>query len=652
MPEATTCPTRANEISDAGNESLDSGHVILLTGAPTKQKERQPGLTVSLLPQISTITSSSSDVYGTCFHTDSYWRVQLLAALPTRNQCDMLVTYFLENINWVYHAIHVPSFRKEYSQLWDRDTNSVDLSWLSLLFIVISESALFISSDVAQAIGLSPMNVRNLSHIWYTSSRQALHASGFESKPQLVHLQTFLVSQIYWLATKNVETMNSCLGQAVRNAYSLGLHKVNESPNLLQRDIQRRVWWGLLVCDTFQSCCLERPTVIQVHSSKVPLPANCNDEDLTDTSIKARSLNEPTELSYNILCAKLMTVLQKLYVDNCSRLTSYSFVQSIDAEMMELVDSFPWYFRNRKDEKGIPALATGISNLSWAQHLLHCCICVQRIRMYRPFLHPPVGTARRICIESAEDVLSVYALLRNSCSEQLWRSPRFIVQSYQIYSAAVALAAFLLVERTFPSLRIRKDIEMVIADLAQRETAEDVAVDGSKLLQKMLDMCDRRDQFNPRESERLIPAIAAVFGGEQTTRNYLRHEDGYVLNSERPVQNPVDGLVRVEQRKQEEHLPTPVYNHNPTALSWHEDIGRLEPSSREELYPHTHFSTASETAQQTGPAMSSQSNNNQQERTPLHSQWSDDAALLSELFECPPWDVLPQQLLMSPRQIH
>ena len=214
MPGATTYPTRANQVSDADDELLDSGHVVLLTGAPTKQNERQSRLTVSLLPQIGSITSSSSDLSGTCFHPDSYWRVQLLAALPTRNQCDMLVTFFLENINWVHHAIHVPSFRKEYSQLWDTDTHSVDLSWLSLLFIVISESALFISSDVAQAIGLSPMNVRNLSHIWYTSSRQALHASGFESKPQLVHLQTFLVSQIYWLATKNVETMNSCVSHS------------------------------------------------------------------------------------------------------------------------------------------------------------------------------------------------------------------------------------------------------------------------------------------------------------------------------------------------------------------------------------------------------------------------------------------------------
>ena len=416
------------------------------------------------------------------------------------------------------------------------------------------------------------------------------------------------------------------------------------------RDPQMLGFDRLLIKHRFQSCCLERPPAIHVHSSKVPLPANCNDEDVTETSIKERPLDEPTELSYNILRAKLMAVLQKLYVDNCSRLTSYGFVQSIDAEMMQVVDSYPWYFRIRRDEEGMPALAMGISDLSWQQHLLHTCICVQRIRMYRPFLHPPVGTASRICAESAEDVLSVYSLLRSSCSEQLLRSPRFVLQCYQIYSAAVALAAFLLVERTFPSLRIRKDIEMVIADLAHRDTAATLAVDGSKLLQKMLDMCDRRDRLNSRESEQLTLAIATVFGGEQTTRNYLRHDVGYILNSQPAVDIPVEPAGRVEGPKHE-HIRVPIYRNNSTVISWHEEVGASQPSPFEELYPHAQFSTASEQARQTGPADSNHPNSDQHEPTFPHSQWSDDAAILSELFEYSQWDVLPQQLLMPPREL-
>ena len=356
-------------------------------------------------------------------------------------------------------------------------------------------------------------------------------------------------------------------------------------------------------------------------------------------------------MSYNILRAKLMAILQKLYVDNCSRLTSYNFVQSIDAEMMQVVDSFPWYFRIRRDEEGIPALAMGTNDLSWQQHLLHTCICVQRIRMYRPFLHPPVGAAARICSESAESVLSVYTLLRNSYSEQLRRSPRFVLQSYQIYSAAVALAAFLLVERTFPPQRIRKDIEMVIADLAQRDTAAAVAVDGSELLQKMLDMCDRWDRLNAQESEQLIQAIATVFGGEQTTRNYLRHGVGYVLNAEKSVETPVEVSGRVESRKHQ-HLPVPVHVNSSTSVDWHEDVGPSQPSSYDLLDLHSNFPTTSDYTRQTGPATSTHQSNHQEEQIFPYSQWSDDAATLSELFDYSQWDVLPQKLLMLPQELN
>jgi hypothetical protein len=191
---------------------------------------------------------------------------------------------------------------------------------------------------------------------------------------------------------------------------------------------------------------------------------------------------------------------------------------------------------------------------------------------------------------------------------------------------------------------------MVIADLAQRDTAAAVAVDGSKLLQKMLDMCDRWDRLNSRESEQLIPAIATVFGGEQTTRNYLRHNVGYVLNPEQSVETQVEVPWRVEGRKHE-HLPVPSHGNSSTAVSWHEDVGPSQPSSYEDLYPHAHFSTASEYTGQSDLATSNHQINDQEEPTFPHSQWSDDAALLSELFDYSQWDVLPQQLLMVPREL-
>jgi hypothetical protein len=41
------------------------------------------------------------------------------------------------------------------------------------------------------------------------SSRRALRAGDFEARPCLTQLQTFSVTQLYWYATNDIETLNS-----------------------------------------------------------------------------------------------------------------------------------------------------------------------------------------------------------------------------------------------------------------------------------------------------------------------------------------------------------------------------------------------------------------------------------------------------------
>lgn len=141
--------------------------------------------------------------------TKLFWKTQLAAVLPTQNQCDLLLCYYMENSNWLYQAVHVPSFRRQYSEFWATNVDDIDLIWLSLLFTIISISALHIPFELVEAIGFEQSTIRNLAHKWHSASRQALYAGEFESKPNLMQLQTFLVTQLYWLSTKNIEVMNS-----------------------------------------------------------------------------------------------------------------------------------------------------------------------------------------------------------------------------------------------------------------------------------------------------------------------------------------------------------------------------------------------------------------------------------------------------------
>ncbi len=139
----------------------------------------------------------------------SYWRWYLGNLLPSQTQCDFLVSYFIENVNWIYQAVHVPSFRRQYAELWTKEVGEIDLIWLSLLYIMLSLSALYIPDSTAVAMGFEPGKISTLCHTWYSASRQALHAGDFDTRPSLYQIQTFLVSQLYWYATKKVETLNS-----------------------------------------------------------------------------------------------------------------------------------------------------------------------------------------------------------------------------------------------------------------------------------------------------------------------------------------------------------------------------------------------------------------------------------------------------------
>ncbi|TVY69844.1 hypothetical protein Focb16_v001989 [Fusarium oxysporum f. sp. cubense] len=124
----------------------------------------------------------------------------------------MLVSFNLENVDCIYAVIHVPSFRRQYHEFWEHLGNEVDRVWLVLLFTIISLGALVVSLEVAESICIDGTSARNLAHTWHSASRQALFSGGFESRPRLLQIAVLLATQVYG------ESLNSCLGQAVRNA--------------------------------------------------------------------------------------------------------------------------------------------------------------------------------------------------------------------------------------------------------------------------------------------------------------------------------------------------------------------------------------------------------------------------------------------------
>ncbi|KAL1857302.1 hypothetical protein Plec18167_004779 [Paecilomyces lecythidis] len=243
-------------------------------------------------------------------------------------------------------------------------------------------------------------------------------------------------------------------------------------------------------------------------------------------------MDEPTDMSATICRAEAFKILRKIYISDGDYLSSYGYIREVDGELQRLIDCFPWYFRT--DSEANARHLSSLDTIAWQHCVLHISICMQRIRMNRQFLHARVGESWAVCARAAQRMLDVYRSMREPDVDRFRRSQKYLAQGYQIYTAAVTLAAFLLVERSFPDFSpelMRKDIEMVISDLELKDIGPIVA-DGLRILRKMFDMIDQRESRDPQARESLVREIAVVFGGEQPTRKYLKRCDiGYVLNA-------------------------------------------------------------------------------------------------------------------------
>lgn len=199
---------------------VSAAEAMSLSRAPAVSNELSPDLRANsdqgvlfpqLLPLLQFSTLDGSNLLNTITLGDHkiQWKRVLVKLVPTRTQSDILLSYFIEHINWLFQTVHIPTFRREYALFWDGKIEEVNLIWMSLLFTIISLSALYIPVDAVELVGLEKDKIRKYAHIWHHASLQALQAGDYESKPTLTQLQTFSITQLYWYATNNIEILNS-----------------------------------------------------------------------------------------------------------------------------------------------------------------------------------------------------------------------------------------------------------------------------------------------------------------------------------------------------------------------------------------------------------------------------------------------------------
>jgi hypothetical protein len=303
--------------------------------------------------------------------------------------------------------------------------------------------------------------------------------------------------------------------------------------------------------------CLGRPPLIHPSSSEVPKPVHCNDIDVTETAITPRPMEEITDMSASIAHIEVYIIFRRIFEDNGAYTSSYEYVRSIDRQIQDVVSRFPWYFQTN-NEFNVRHVSS-MNVITWQHNILHIGICLQRIRLNRPFLHARIGESWIVCAKAAQDMFVPYRRMRETNVAGFLRSQRFTSLEYEVYTAAVAVAAFLLVERSLPGLSSQsmiQDIEMVISDLAQVDLRPMLA-DGVKVLRKMLDLFEQDQDKDSQGRTSLVKEIASIFGGEEFAKKYLKRPANTLSSTSSlqplPIREPDLGHINTAIPSSTEH---------------------------------------------------------------------------------------------------
>ncbi|THC88359.1 hypothetical protein EYZ11_012196 [Aspergillus tanneri] len=229
---------------------------------------------------------------------------QLLNTAPSGIVEQAFVDAFFLNYHTSYPFVHEATFR---AQFYEQTPRRHGQAWQILLNTILALGAWSIGDDNS-----------DLDITFYQEARGHLQQVSVFETGNLTLVQALLLLSNYAQKRNKPNTGWNFLGLAVRMAMSLGLHKEFHGWNisLLQREIRRRLWWGVFIFDSGAAKTFGRPILLpedRVMDAKHVL--NIHDEALiSTTTVLPQEVNGPTLYSGLIAQARFHLLTNSVYL--------------------------------------------------------------------------------------------------------------------------------------------------------------------------------------------------------------------------------------------------------------------------------------------------------------------------------------------------
>ncbi|EED13842.1 C6 transcription factor (Gal4), putative [Talaromyces stipitatus ATCC 10500] len=275
---------------------------------------------------------------GSGYHRTAPLKSQLISSAPSGLVEQAFIDSYFLNYHSSYPFVHESTFRAQYHEQIPRPHGPV---WHILLNTILALGAWCIGDDSS-----------DLDITFYQEARSYLQQMSVFEMGNITLVQALVLLSNYTQKRNKPNTGWNYLGLAVRMSMSLGIHK--EFPgwkiSLLQREIRRRLWWGVFMFDSGAAKTFGRPILLPDESiMDAHHVLNIHEESLTPaTTTLPPEVNGPTIYSGLIAQAnfhlKTNHVYQQLLVSSPSITTAEA--QELQKPMEEWHSELPYYLKS------------------------------------------------------------------------------------------------------------------------------------------------------------------------------------------------------------------------------------------------------------------------------------------------------------------
>ncbi|KAF2773508.1 hypothetical protein EJ03DRAFT_245908, partial [Teratosphaeria nubilosa] len=221
---------------------------------------------------------------------------ELKALLPPKEETDHLVHLYFDNYGSIYHVLHIPSFRKEYEEMWAKPAE-VRGHFVALVLLIIACTQCLTSTQPWLYTAASSLAREKA--ITYTQavddwlllqSQKHVTAADFQIR--------FLALFAKQVSAHKYKRSWTDAGTLLRFCMAAGLHRnpdlLRKKTSALDKELRRRIWQAVVELELQLSFDRGMVSTQWPLQTDCPPPSNIHDEEiLQDTEDEIHQLPSP-----------------------------------------------------------------------------------------------------------------------------------------------------------------------------------------------------------------------------------------------------------------------------------------------------------------------------------------------------------------------